>query len=96
MHYTNKMPVSKKNKTYKSKKATTVAEPAVSYITIKSKKNKTAQPVTEENWALPGRPATDEELEKLAEEMANDTGEYTIEEAFAIIKKKQREWRKQK
>jgi len=76
----------------KKNKPAVAAEPTVTYITTKGKKLK---PLTDDDWVRPGRPATDEELEKLAEEMENEEGGYTLEEARTITKKKIAEWKKQ-
>jgi len=63
----------------------------VAYIAAKSKKVK---PLTDADWVRPGRPATDEEMEQLVQEMMNDKGRYTGEEVLASVKKALKEWRK--
>lgn len=73
----------------KKNKPTVAAEPTVAYITAKSKKIK---PLTDADWVRPGRPATDEEMKKLVEEMMNETEWFTTEE----IRKNIKEWRKKK
>lgn len=79
-------------KTSKKPAPLSVAEPAVSYIV--TTRNKKLTPLTDDDWALPGRPATDEEMEKLAEAMDKEKGGYTLEEARAITKKKIAAWKK--
>jgi hypothetical protein len=44
-------------------------------------------PLTDDDWALPGRPATDEELEQLAEAMDKETGGDDAATVFARIRK---------
>ncbi|MFH1320728.1 MAG: hypothetical protein ABII90_08770 [Bacteroidota bacterium] len=55
---------------------------------------KKLKPLTGADWIKPGRPATDEELEQLAKEMDEDTGEYTPEEVYESVKKEIAVWRK--
>lgn len=55
--------------------------------------NGSPAPLTDADWVRPGRPATDEELEKLAKEMEADEGEYTSEEVLEYAKKGITEWR---
>jgi hypothetical protein len=68
-------------------------------ITATIKKGKKAAvapmaPLTDDDWALPGRPATDEELEQLAEAMDRDNESgYTPEEAMAVTGKKIAAWK---
>jgi len=52
----------------------------VSSATIEKAEPETDRPLTAEDWVRPGRPATDEELKQLVEEMENDTGEFTLDE----------------
>jgi len=63
----------------------------VAYIAAKSKKVK---PLTDADWVRPGRAATDEEMEKLADEMEKETEWFTPEEVMASVKKRLAEWRK--
>ena len=45
-------------------------------------------PLEEEDWIRPGRPATDKELELLAEQMENEEGGIEAKEFFDDLKKK--------
>ncbi len=80
------------SKITKSPGPLSVAEPAVAYIAAKGKKQKTLKPLTDADWVRPGRPATDEEMEKLAEEMMKETEWFTTDE----IRLHAKEWRKKK
>ncbi len=73
----------------KKNKPTVAAEPTVAYITSKGKKLK---PLTDADWVRPGRPATDEEMEKLVQEMLAENGGIGTEE----LRKKVLTWRKKK
>jgi len=66
--------------------------------TVKTVKSVSIDPVIKEdyNWTNPSRPATDEEFEKLAIEMEQDKGEYTLEEAKKLSTKKIKKWIKEK
>lgn len=44
-------------------------------------------PLTDDDWALPGRPATDKELEQLAIDMDNDKGGEDLQTVFARVRK---------
>lgn len=49
------------------------------------------KPLTAEDWILPGRPATEAEIDALIEEMENDADEgYTTEEMESFLE----EWKK--
>jgi len=80
----------------KTKKASVAAEPTVAYLTTKGKQAvaKKIKPLTDADWVRPGRPATDEEMEQLVQEMMNDKGRYTGEEVMESVKKALKEWRK--
>jgi len=80
----------------KKNKPSVAAEQTVAYITTKGKKaaTKKLKSLTDADWVRPGRPATDEELEKLAEEMENETEWFTPEEVMASVKNGLAEWRK--
>lgn len=52
----------------------------------------TSNPIENEDWALPGRPATDDELEQLAEGMINEEGQISTEE----LRSKMKEWKKRR
>jgi|GEM_PF-1620691 len=67
-----------------------VSEPAVGYLVTPRKKK--LKPLTDDDWVRPGRPATDEEMEKLAEEMMKETEWFTTEE----VRKNVKAWRKKK
>jgi hypothetical protein len=52
---------------------------------------KKLKPLTDDDWILPGRPATDEEIDKLLDEMEKDDDEgYTSEQMLAHLE----EWKK--
>lgn len=80
----------------KTKKTSVAAEPTVAYVTTKGKQaaGKKLKPLTDDDWVRPGRPATDEEMEQLVQEMMNDKGRYTGEEVMESVKKALKEWRK--
>lgn len=59
------------------------------------KKNK-SKSLTNKDWILPGRPATDEEIEQMCLEMEKDTGEYTTEEVINFVSEDIKEWGKKK
>jgi hypothetical protein len=79
----------------KTKKASVAAESTVAYLTTKGKQAvaKKIKPLTDADWVRPGRPATDEEMEQLAEEMMKETEWFTPEEVMASVKKSLAEWR---
>ena len=87
------MTVPKKAKTAKVKKAGSVAkEPSVAYIAAKGKKTKAVKPLTAADWVRPGRPATDEEMEQLLQEILSEKGGISTEE----LRKKVLTWGKKK
>ena len=45
-------------------------------------------PLKEEDWVMPGRPATEMELEQLASDMENDEGGIEAKDFFNDLKKK--------
>jgi len=64
--------------------------------TVKKGGKAAAAPLTDDDWALPGRPATDEELEQLAEAMDRDSDVgYTSEEARIVTKRRIAAWKQQ-
>lgn len=79
----------------KTSKPFIAAEPVVGYVTNPGKKS--LIPLTDDDWAIPGRPATDEEHLKM---LAEAEAEYkaglgmTVEEARAKTKKKIAAWKK--
>jgi hypothetical protein len=82
----------KKAKSKKTEKPAplSVAEPAVGYETTPRKK--TLSPLTGADWVHPGRPATDEEMEQLVQEMLSEKGGISTKE----LRKKALTWRKKK
>jgi hypothetical protein len=78
----------------KPKKTSVAAEPTVAYLTTKGKKAaaKKLKPLTDADWVRPGRPATDEEMEQLVQEMMRDEGGMSTEE----LRKEVLTWRKKK
>jgi hypothetical protein len=62
-----------------------VAEPVEEYGTL--------TPLTAEDWIKPGRPATDEELEHLADEMMQDGEEFPIEESRERMENRIASWK---
>ncbi len=55
------------------------------------------KPLTDEDWIKPGRPATDEEFEKMISEMEKEEKEgagMVAEEAREYVTKQINEWRK--
>lgn len=74
-----------KSKTSEKSIPLSVSEPAVGYMVTPRKK--ILKPLTDDDWALPGRPATDEEMEKLAQEMENEGPGEDIEIVFNRVKK---------
>jgi hypothetical protein len=55
--------------------------------TVKKGGKVAAAPLSDDDWALPGRPATDEELEQLAEAMDREQGGDDATTVFARIRK---------
>ena len=82
----------------KKNKSSNAAEPTVAYITTKTKPAavRKLKPLTDADWVRPGRPATDEEMEKLVQEMLKDEGRYTGEEVLESVKIALSEWRKKR
>ena len=83
----------------KTKKTSVAAEPTVAYLTTKGKKAaaKKLKPLTDADWVRPGRPATDEEIEKMLDECEAEFEAglgFTLEEARALTKKKIASWKK--
>ena len=80
----------------KKSKPSAAAEPTVAYLTTKGKQAaaKKLKPLTDADWVRPGRPATDEEMEQLVQEMMKDKGRYTGEEVMEGVKNALKEWRK--
>lgn len=69
----------------------------IGYIKSVNLDNGPLKPLTGSDWIKPGRPATDEELEKLAKEMQveEESGEYfTAEEVKKSAANSLKEWRK--
>jgi hypothetical protein len=84
-----------KSKTSENAKPLSAAEPAVGYIVTSRKKKLT--PLTDDDWAVPGRPATDEEHLKMLEEAEHEYKAglgMSLEEAKAKTKKKIEAWKK--
>ena len=52
----------------------------------------TGIPIEEKGWTQPGRPATDDELEQLADQMINEEGNVSTEE----LRTKMKEWKKRR
>ncbi len=85
----------KKAKT--SKQPSVAAEPVVGYITNTRKKGRPLKALTDEDWVRPGRPATEEEIEKMLNEAEAEFEAglgYTAEEVMAYVKEHLAEWRK--
>jgi len=59
----------------------------IEYVESVDEKNKQT-PLKEEDWIKPGRPAMDEEIELLAEEMEKEEGGIEAKEFFNDLKKK--------
>ena len=51
---------------------------------------------SEIDWQKPGRPATEEELEKLSVLMINDDGDYTVDEVRLLVHNRIEVWNKSK
>lgn len=65
--------------------------------TVNRKPSKKLKPLTAEDWIKPGRPATDEEIDQLIEEMEADETEgnfLSLKEAKAKTLKSLAQWRK--
>ena len=45
-------------------------------------------PLTDDDWAMPGRPATDKEIEDLAEKMDDEEGGMEAKDFFSNLKNK--------
>ncbi len=68
----------------------------VKFYTAEKEEAKNLTPLTDEDWIKPGRPATDEEFEKLAITMEEDEGGYDSATALKMTLKEISEWRKEK
>jgi hypothetical protein len=74
----------------------------VKAVTFKPAKNNKQKPspekqksLSKEDWIMPGRPATDEEIEQMLDE-CEASPELTLEKAKALTLKEIREWKKSK
>ena len=71
----------------------------VTYKPAKNNKQNTSlvkqKPLTDKDWILPGRPATDEEIEQMLDE-CEASPELTLKKAKALTLKEIREWKKSK
>jgi hypothetical protein len=86
-----------KSKTPEKSVPLSVAEPAVTYVVTSRKKK--IKPLTDDDWALPGRPATDEEIEKMLDEAEAEFEAglgIPLEKAKALTMKKIKAWKKAK
>ncbi len=59
----------------------------VSSATVEKAEPETDRPLTAEDWVRPGRPATDEELKQLVEEMENDGPAEDVDVVFDRIER---------
>lgn len=81
----------------KTSKPLVAAEPVVGYITNSRKKGRPLKPLTDEDWVRPGRPATEEEIEKMLDEAEAEFEAglgLPLEKARALTKKKIAAWKK--
>ena len=78
----------------KKSKPSVAAEPTVAYLTTNGKQAaaKKIKPLTDADWVRPGRPATDEEMEQLVQEMLSEKGGISTKE----LRKKALTWSKKK
>ncbi|MBW6481696.1 MAG: hypothetical protein K0B10_01420 [Vicingaceae bacterium] len=58
--------------------------------------NTSKKSLTDADWVRPGRPATKEELEQLADDMDADKGAYTPEEVLNFVNEELAKYRKKK
>ena len=68
----------------------------VKSVNLEKPKNIKQKSLTNKDWVISGRPATDEEIEQLCKEMEEDTGEYTTEEVINFVNEDIKEWGRKK
>ncbi|OFX16446.1 MAG: hypothetical protein A2033_08365 [Bacteroidetes bacterium GWA2_31_9] len=67
----------------------------VKAVSLEKNKKKDAKPLTAKDWTLPGRPATDDEIENMLAE-CEDSYNLTAKEAREKTMKDIAEWKKSK